>query len=75
MFVVALGLSFFGLMLLTEVSAAAFFTMECVVGNKLTHKNKVAKMDSLVELDIESFFLTGYKKVGIELFTKCFQQL
>ena len=58
--VVALGLAFLGLVLLTEVATARLLTMEGVACHELTDLDEVEQADSLVELYVERVHLTWY---------------
>ena len=73
--VVALGFAFLRLILLAEMSAAGFVTMESVISNQLTHEQEVAQVDSLVELHVETFLRSGDEEVGVELLLQFLDEL
>ena len=72
-FVVTLCLSILSLGLLTEMSTAALITLQRIIGNKLTHGDEVAKVDGLVELDIESLLVARDTHVLVEFLTDVLQ--
>ena len=61
-------------MLLAEVSAAGFLTVEGIVGNEFAHQDEVAQVDGLVEFDIHAFFRSGDEEVGLEFLAKFLHQ-
>ena len=73
-FVVALGFAFLGLVLLAEVSAAGFLTVEGIVGNEFAHQDEVAQVDGLVEFDVHAFFRSRDEEVGLEFLAKFLHQ-
>ena len=65
--VIALSLAFLGLILLAEVTTARLITREGVESYELTHGEEVAEVDSLVELDVQTFLRSRNEQVGVEL--------
>ena len=75
MLVIAFGLAFLRLVLFAEVTAAALFTVQCVVSDKLAHEDEVTEVDRLVEFDVQTFLLSRNEEVRVELLTQCLQLL
>ena len=73
--VVALSLTFLGLILLTEVTSARLVTRESVVSHELAHQQEVTQVDSLVELHVETVFASWDEKVGVELLAQLLDKL